>query len=143
MSMQVKAYLKQAYRLNELIQSDQQELEDLRLLASSVPGIDYSKDKVQSSPSGDAGFTNIVMRIVELEAAINKDIDRLLALKLEIRETINAVQDNEERLLLKYRYLNFMSWDDICSMMCISVRTAHRIHSSAIANVKIPAKIES
>jgi len=136
--MQTKTYLKQAYRLNELIQSDQQELEDLRLLAGSVPGIDYSKDKVQSSPSGDAGFTNIVMKIIELEAAINNDIERLLALKLEIRETINAVQDNEERLLLKYRYLNFMSWEDVCSYMQVSMRTAHRIHAAALANVQIP-----
>lgn len=141
--MQTKTYLKQAYRLNELIQSDQQELEDLRLLAGSVPGIDYSKDKVQSSPSGDAGFTNIVMKIIELEAAINNDIERLLALKLEIRETINAVQDNEERLLLKYRYLNFMSWEDVCSYMQVSMRTAHRIHKSALENVKIPNKFES
>jgi len=129
--------------LNELIQSDQQELEDLRLLAGSVPGIDYSKDKVQSSPSGDAGFTNIVMKIIELEAAINNDIERLLALKLEIRETINAVQDNEERLLLKYRYLNFMSWEDVCSYMQVSMRTAHRIHKSALENVKVPDKFES
>jgi len=141
--MQTKTYLKQAYRLNELIQSDQQELEDLRLLAGSVPGIDYSKDKVQSSPSGDAGFTNIVMKIIELEAAINNDIERLLALKLEIRETINAVQDNEERLLLKYRYLNFMSWEDVCSYMQVSMRTAHRIHKSALENVKVPDKFES
>jgi len=136
--MQTKTYLKQAYRLNELIQSDQQELEDLRLLAGSVPGIDYSKDKVQSSPSGDAGFTNIVMKIIELEAAINNDIERLLALKLEIRETINAVQDNEERLLLKYRYLNFMSWEDVCSYMQVSMRTAHRIHKAALENIIIP-----
>lgn len=135
--MTAKQYLKQAYRLNELIQSNKQELDDLRELASSVPGIDYAKDKVQTSPSGDAGFTNIVAKIIELENAINADTERMLSLKLEIRETINAVQDNDEKLLLKYRYLNFMSWDDVCSYMQVSMRTAHRIHAAALQNIKV------
>ena len=138
--MQPKQYLKQAYRLNELIQCNQQELADLRLLSESIPGIDYSKDRVQTSPSNDAGFTNIVAKIIELEDAINADIEKMLSLKLEIRTVINAVQDNEEKLLLKLRYLNFMSWEDICDEINVSMRTAHRIHSAALANVKVPEK---
>ena len=136
--MQSKQYLKQAYRLNELIQSNQKELADLRLLSESIGGTDYSKDRVQTSLSGDAGFTNIVAKIVELETAIKTDIEKLLSLKLEIRSVINDVQDNEEKLLLKYRYLSFMTWDDICIEMSVSMRTAHRLHSSALQNVKVP-----
>lgn len=136
--MQAKQYLKQAHRLNELIQCSQQELADLRLLSVSIPGIDYSKDRVQTSPSGDAGYTKIVAKIIELENAINADIEKMLSLKLEIRTVINAVQDNEERLLLMCRYLNFMSWEDVCDEMNVSMRTAHRIHAAALANVKVP-----
>lgn len=136
--MQAKQYLKQAYRLNELIQCNKQELDDLHLLSSSIPGIDYSKDKVQTNSSGDASYTNIVAKIIDLENAIKADIEKLLSLKLEIRTVINAVQDNEERLLLKCRYLNFMSWEDVCDEMNVSMRTAHRIHAVAIANVKVP-----
>ena len=139
--MQAKKYLKQAYRLNELIQCNKQELDDLRVLSSSLPGIDYSKDRVQTSSSGEAGYTKIVDKIINLENAINADIEKILSLKLEIRTVINEVQDNEERLLLKHRYLNFMSWDDICEEMNISMRTAHRIHTAALANVKVPDKI--
>lgn len=136
--MNSKQYLKQAYRLNELIHSNKQELADLRLLSDSISGMDYSKDRVQTSTSSDAGFTNIVAKIVELEKAINIDTERMLSLKLEIRESINAVQDNDEKLLLKYRYLNFMSWEDICSYMQVSMRTAHRIHAAALSNVVVP-----
>lgn len=135
--MQAKQYLKQAYRLNELIQCYQQELEDLRLLASSVPGIDYSKDRVQTSPSGDAGFTNIVMKIIELENAINADTEKMLSLKLEIRNVISNVQDNEERLILHKRYLNFETWEQICDSLDLSLRTVQRIHANALTNVKV------
>ena len=136
--MQAKQYLKQAYRLNELIQCNKQELDDLRFLSESIPGTDYSQERVQSSSSGDAGFTNIVVKIIELENAIKADIEKMLSLKLEIRTVINAVQDNDEKLLLKHRYLNFLSWEDICEEMSVSMRTAHRIHAAAIANIKVP-----
>ena len=136
--MQAKEYLKQAYRLNELIQCDQQELDELRVLSRSLSGTDYSKDRVQTSPSTDAGYTKIVHKMMVLEDAINTEIENMLSLKLEIRTVINAVQDNEEKLLLKYRYLNFLSWEKICDEMNISMRTAHRIHVEALANVVVP-----
>lgn len=135
--MTAKQYLNQVYRLNLFIQSSQQELADLRLTSECIRGIDYSKEKVQTSPSKDAGFTKIVEKIIELENAIKKDIEKMLSLKLEIRTAINAVQNNDERLLLKYRYLNFMEWNEICNKMRISIRTAHRIHATAIENIKI------
>ena len=136
--MNAKRYLKQAYRLNELIQSNQQELDELRDLSTNLSGIDYSKDRVQTSTSNDAGYTKIVAKIVELENVIKEDIEKLLSLKLEIRTVINEVNDNEEKLLLKHRYLNFMSWDDICFEMNVSMRTAHRIHISALSKVIVP-----
>lgn len=136
--MQSKQYLKQAYRVNELIQCNQKELVELRLLADTIPGIDYSKDKVQTSASNDAGYTRTIEKIIELEDVIKKDIEKLVSLKLEIRNVIDTVQDNEERLLLKLRYLNFLTWENICYEMSVSMRTAHRIHGVALTHVKVP-----
>lgn len=138
--MNAKQYLKKAYRLNELIESNQEELSALRESASSIPGIDYSKDKIQSSKSsGDAGFVNIVTKIIEIEESINADISKLFALKLEIRTVINIVENPDERLLLHDRYINFYTWEQVCEKMNVSLRTAHRIHSTALSNVKVPS----
>ena len=133
-----KRYLKQAYRLNELIQCDQQELAELRVLSRSLSGTDYTKDRVQTSPSTDAGYTKIIHKMMVLEDTINTEIENMLSLKLEIRTVINAVQDNEQKLLLKYRYLNFLSWEEICDEMNVSMRTAHRIHVEALSNIIVP-----
>lgn len=138
--MNAKQYLKQAYRLNELIKNNQQELDELQELSTNLPGTDYSKDRIQSSPSGDATYVRIVEKIVELEKIIQKDIEELLSLKLEIRNVINEIDDNEHKLLLMCRYLNFMTWDDICEKMNVSSRTVHRIHGNALLNVKVPEK---
>ena len=136
--MQAKDYLRQAYRLNELIQSNKSELDELRMLSENVSGIDLTKEPSSRSSSGDAGFAKIIMKIIDLENAINDDINELLSLKLEIRTTINTVKDNDEKLLLKLRYLNFMQWENICDEMSVSVRTAHRIHADALKHIVIP-----
>ena len=141
--MKAKDYLKQAYRLDDLIQNNQQELKELQDLSTTIPATDYSKDKVQTSHSGEASYTKIIEKIVELEDVIRADIQKLLSLKLEIRNVINDVKDNEEKLLLKCRYLNFMTWENICYQMNVSMRTAHRIHGNALQNVKVPEKYES
>ena len=136
--MKTKQYLNQAYRLNELIESNNLEIAQLNELKASLSGIDYSKDKIQNSSSGDANFTKIVERIDELERIIKEDTAKMLSLKIEIRNVINEVKDNEEKLVLKCRYLNFMIWDDICEAAHVSLRTVFRIHDSALKNVKIP-----
>ena len=138
MFLKAKQYLNQAYRLNELIESNNLEIAQLNQLKASLSGIDYSKDKIQNSSSGDANFTKIVERIDELERIIKEDTAKMLSLKIEIRNVINSVKDNEERLVLKCRYLNFMIWDDICEAAHVSLRTVFRIHDSALENVKIP-----
>lgn len=136
--MSVKEYLNQAYRLNELIRSNELEIKDLEELKDSLSGIDYSKDRVQVSPSSDAGYTKIIHAIADLENAIKEDMEKMLRLKLEIRTVINEIHDNEERLALKYRYLNFMSWDDVAEKLNVSKRTAIRIHDIAIQNLVVP-----
>ena len=135
--MNVKEYLNQARCLNELIRSNEKEIADLRLSLSSISGIDYSKDRVQTTKQNDASFVNLIAKILEFEDVIKADIEKLLSLKLEIRNVIDSVKDNEQRLILRCRYLNCMKWDEICEEIGVSDRTAHRIHKNALENIKL------
>lgn len=134
--MNAKQYLKQAYKLNELIESDKEELENLRSLASSISG-DMTQERVQSSNTNDK-IVNIISQIIELETEINSEIERFIALKKEIRSVINQVEDVNERLVLKYRHLIFLQWDEICTKLNYSRRQMYRIYDSALENVKVP-----
>lgn len=136
--MDAKQYLNQAYRLNDLIRSNEQEIADLNELKISLMGIDYSKDKVQVSPQNNAGYTKIVEKITDLERVIREDTERMLSLKLQIRTVINNVPDNEQRLVLKLRYLNFLQWEEVAEKINVSMRTAIRIHDEGIKKVIVP-----
>lgn len=135
MIVNAKQYLKQAYKLNERIESDKIELENLRSLSTSIAG-DMTQEKVQSSASGDKTL-NIICAIVDLEDEIKNEIEKLIRLKKEIRDVINKVEDVDEMLVLKYRYLMFLQWDEICEKMNYSKRQMYRIHDSALKHVKV------
>ena len=42
------------------------------------------------------------------------------------------------KLVLRYRYLDNCSWEEISRMLNVSLRTVHRIHGSALQNFSVP-----
>lgn len=136
--MQAKQYLKQAYRLNDLINSDLEELDELRIFSKSISSPNLSGMPSSGTRNVEPTFARAVDKIIDLENHITEEIARLVDLKKEIRSVINQVVDGDEKLLLKYRYINFCTWETICEKMCISMRSAHRIHATALENVKVP-----
>ena len=53
-----------------------------------------------------------------------------------VRECIEAMEDEREKLLLTYRYLRGMRWTAICELMKHSWQHVHRIHASALKNFR-------
>lgn len=136
--MTVKNYLSQLYRLDELIKSYQREVCSLKELSLSVGSQDTSKDAVCVSKDNSASFTRIVDKIADLEAKINSEIEHYISVKNEIHSVIEAVADNDEKLCLRYRYIEFMTWEQIADEMDYSVMQVTRIHRRALQKVKIP-----
>ena len=134
--MNAKQFLRQAYKLNELIESDKEELENLRSLSESISG-DMTQERVQTSTSSDK-IVNIIAKIVDLENEIHDEIEQLIALKKQIRDVINKLENVNEKLVLKYRYLMFFQWEEICDKMHYSPRQIHRFHDSALENIEVP-----
>ena len=98
--MNAKEYLNQVYRIDNRINSLVLELDDLRSRADSIGGSSFG-DKVQNSPKQEAGFVNSVLKIIELENYISSQIDKLIDLKKEISAAIDAVQNIDEKVLLR------------------------------------------
>ena len=136
--MTAKEYLYQAYRLDDLINSYRRELASLKELSLSVGSQDTSKDSVSVSKDNSARFTRIVDSIVDLETKINNEIENYVSVKNEIHSVIEAVENNDEKLCLRYRYIEFMSWDDIADKMHYELRNVFRLHGKALKNIKIP-----
>ena len=137
--MIAKDYLKRAYLLDKQINVEIQELESLKSMRGQVQGVFYG-ERIGTNPNRnlEAPFVKTIEKIWEREQSLNEKIDRLVDLKTEINAAIDKLEDVEERLLLKYRYLKNESWEDIAMDLKVSYRTVHRIHASALRNFVVP-----
>lgn len=135
--MTAKEYLMQAYRLNELIESDVEELEHLRDLVGRITAPSFG-ERVQTTGSSDPPFVKYLGEVIEMEQKIHSELCELVSLKKQISGSLERVENREERLLLTYRYLNNYSWQEICDRLNVSMRTVHRIHAAALQNFSVP-----
>lgn len=134
-----KDYLKRAYLLDKQINVEIQEMELMKTMRGQVQGMFYG-EHIGTNPNRDieAPFIKTIEKIWEREQRINEKIDKLVDLKTEIDAAIDQMNNAEERLLLKYRYLKNESWEDIAMDLNVSYRTVHRIHASALRNFVVP-----
>lgn len=134
--MTAKQYLRQAYRLNDLINSDLAELEQLKVLSTSVSSPNLSGMPGSGQRKQEAPFVNPILKIIDLENYINAEIDRFVDLKKEIRTVIFQVPDNSQKLCLKLRYIQFLKWEAVATEMNLSLKQVHRIHNDALQEVQ-------
>lgn len=135
--MTVKEYFYQAYRLDQRINSNLEEVTALREMSLSVSS-PLLTERVQSSRKRDAPFVRCIEKIIDLEEKINKEIDLLVELKKEMRGVISTVEDTDERLVLKYRYIHNYTWEQIGNELHADSRTVRRWHGSALQHVRLP-----
>jgi len=77
-------------------------------------------------------------KIDEIQRDVEKKVAYLVRLKEEINAAIDMLASRDEQLLLRYRYLDDFTWEEIARMLNVSLRTVHRIHGSALQNLIVP-----
>ena len=134
--MTAKEYLSQARTLDMRIKSKLQQIESLNELATSCTVV-YS-DMPRNPNHGGSKVETAVIKIIEVEESLKRDVDNLVELKKEIMATIHAVSDVELQTLLEKRYLCLMSWEQIAAENGCSVRNIHMMHGEALKKVAVP-----
>lgn len=127
-------YLSQYKYLNKEIDRKIQSLEDWRNKILNVTGT--LSDMPRGTKRSDTIATGIAT-INDIEETINKDIDDLVELKAEIESKINSVENLKLRELLKCRYLDFKSWEEIAYLNGYSWRHVFRLHELALDEIKV------
>jgi RinA family phage transcriptional activator len=128
-------YLKRYINLDREIERKLEEVARLRSKLARVTEVFTEEPKGGGSIYGKTG--EILAKIVDLEKEIDADVDRLVAVRDSIKSIIEAVEDDRERLLLQYRYLDGKTFEWIAAEMHYSWRQIHRLHSKALTNLKM------
>ena len=127
-----KEYLQRLQRLDTMINQKIQELSDLRATSKQIGGMDYSKNRVQTNACGDAPFTDTVLRIIELEHEINREIDAFVDEKHRIINQIQSLQNSKYIDILYQRYVKFKRLEQIAIDMNYTYQYARELHGRAL-----------
>ena len=136
--MTAKEYLRQAYRLDHRINSDLAELERLRDMEGSISSPSF-EEHYNPNRNTEAPFIRGLEKVWDLEMKIKTEIDKLISLKDQMREVIDAVQNTDEQMVLRYRYIHNMTWGQIGDELKADESTVRRWHRRALASVIVPA----
>ena len=137
--MTAKDFLSQAYRLDQRINAKIAQVASLNDLATKCT---TTLSGMPGSPNrGKDTMAEAIAKIVDLQAEINADIDRLVDLKRSIVMAIKAVDNTELQTLLEKRYLCFMTWEQISVDMGYGIANIYVLHNKALKKVPIPESL--
>ena len=128
--MNVKQYLRQLKRLDNIINAKFEQIVRLRSMMMSVT-TNLTDDKIKSSSEPDK-LSSVISEIIDLENGLTNDIQNLMTLKQKITLEIDSIQDDDYKLLLTLRYLNYKTWEQIAVEMGYTYQWIHMLHSRAL-----------
>lgn len=132
----VKEYLSQAFHIDKQLKSKLEQLSVLRELATTTT---QPLSDMPGSPNRNTDrMEKAIIKIMDMEKEISEEVDVLLDLKNQIAQCIKKVEDIDCQLILEFRYLCFMSWEDIAVEMNFTVRNVHILHGKALKMVQVP-----
>lgn len=88
-----------------------------------------------AAPSPGNAMENMIARHLELRALYEAKLSELAAEQLAIEEAIESLKP-AARMLMRYRYIDGMTWEEVCVCMSYSWRQMHRLHAQALEQLK-------
>lgn len=125
-----KQYLDQLRVIDTKINQKMEELADLMTAATSTGAIDYSKDRVQTSPQN--AQENRICKYVDLDAEINREIDEFVDIKHRITKEIQELNvDYYIKILFKV-YVQYKTVKDAANEIGLSYQYVRDLHKKAL-----------
>lgn len=131
---EVQEYLEQVEKYDSMIKNkliEQQQWKDIALgITANMDG-----ERVQSS-SAKSKMSNAIDKCVDIEQEIDTLIDKLIGIKKDVIQTIEAVDSTVEYNLLHMRYIQFLSLQDIADYYGRDYTWATTTHGRALKSVE-------
>lgn len=129
--LSAREYLEQLEVLNIQINDDIAILSAMKTDMCNMSGIDYSRDKVQTSSVGDQMCKDIV-KYTMFDQHINDEIDRYVNAKKQIIQEIRGLRDKNDIQILTKVYVQYKTVRDAADEMGKSYSHTILLHKKAL-----------
>lgn len=137
--MSPKEYLSRYRNLDKEIDSLVLERQRLYSLATKRGGSIIDGTPKGAKSDNTASYERILDKVMDIDLQINGHIDNLIKIRHEIVATIEGVEDNTLRTLLRLRYINGHTFEQIAVALNYSWRHIIRLHGQALEFVRMPS----
>lgn len=123
-----KEYLKSygdAVRAEQVIEDEIQQLRVDRMFPS------YLQDGMARGDKNEI-FSGYIAKVDELLDELKESLYIRIDLRKEIIRKIESMSEETEKIVLRYRYIQLLKWEEIAIRMSYSWKQIHRIHGSAL-----------
>ena len=108
----VRRYLRNVVYLKHKVARHESEIAELRELAYSLSGVDYSRDNVQTSPIPDA-LENKVIEVQQRIADGLADVDEYVDALGELKRTLDGMENQLHARIVRMHYVDEAEYEDI------------------------------
>lgn len=129
--MTAKEYLSRLRSIELRLMAEANEIEALSDMATHITSA-INSDGIHTSGATSDKLGNCVSRLVDLQRDIDSDILMLEKVRGEIIASLENVQNDKYRELLRMRYVGHMTFEEIAIAMDISFRHTTRLHGRAL-----------
>ena len=136
--LEAKQYLKRYLAAERSINTKLDHISKLRALAGKSTAVLGGVHVAGGLPSDK--IADIVARIVDMERAVDAEIDDLGEIRRGVLDAIASVDDDRMREVLERKYILGETWEKITVEMHYNYRWVTRLHGLALQKIKLAPK---
>lgn len=104
----------------------------IRRLEDSVTGVRAAV--ITDMPKGGppVEMADRVAKLLDLKEVYGRKWDALIDERTRIESAIDTLNDPIERALMRYKYIDGLTWEEVCVAIHYEWRQVHRIHAKAL-----------
>lgn len=132
---EVQIFLERVEKIETIIENKLIEQRQWRELAENITA-NIEGERVQSSSTITSKMANAVLNCVVLEGEISEAVDKLIAEKQKVTQTIEKLYSPTEYKILHMRYIQHISLADIADRLDKEYTWVTTTHGRALKNVQ-------
>ena len=128
--MTAKEYLLQYQHIQREIEDIDRRMAQVRLKYAAPSAINYSD--MPKAHNSNHDLSDYVAKMDELTDYMISKYTRLRGIEIDIYMRVDRMENQQERELLRYRYIDGMTWTQVADAMLTTDRNVYFIHGRAL-----------
>lgn len=128
--MTAKEYLQQYRHIQREIEDIDRRMAQIRLKYAAPSAINYSD--MPKAHNSEHDLSDYIVKMDELTDYMISKYTRLRGIEVDIYKRVDSMENQKERELLRYRYIDGMTWTEIADALDTTERNVYFIHGRAL-----------